>query len=294
VRDAGDQCGQASVTFGVADLHYAPSVVGLERQLAAVTGVIRAAANQATEAVTVAYVPGVVTAELLEHAVRAAGFRVAEPIAAEDPVERESLARQREVRVLIRKFALAAVVAVVAMLGSMLLMAEGGGSTSLKHVDLLGRLLMPLAMGLRDAANWAQLGINDTWLRLILVALTVPVLVWSGRQFFRGAWSGFLHRTADMNTLIAVGTGAAFLYSVVATVVPGLFERAGLPADVYYEAVSAIIALVLLGRLLEARAKGRTSAAIRRLAGLTPAVAHVIRGSTPQDVPVAMVATSSS
>jgi Cu+-exporting ATPase len=289
VRDAGYQCGQASVTFGVADLHYAPSVVGLERQLAVVNGVIRAAANQATETVTVSYVPGVVTAELLEEAVRAAGFRVAEPIAAEDPVERESLARQREVRALTWKFAVAAVVAVVAMLGSMLLMAERSGDASFKHVDLLGRLLMPLAMRLRDAATRAQLEIDGTRLKLMLGALTLPVLVWSGRQFFRGAWSGFLHRTADMNTLIAVGTGAAFLYSAVATFAPGLFERAGLPADVYYEAVSAIIALVLLGRLLEARAKGRTSAAIRRLAALAPAVAHVLRGSTSHDVPVSAV-----
>jgi Cu+-exporting ATPase len=291
VRDVGYQCGQASVTFGVTDLHYAPSVVGLERQLAAVNGVIRAAANQATETVTVAYVPGVVTAQLLEDAVRAAGFRVAEPIAAEDPVERESVARRREVRALTKRFALAAVVAVVAMLGSMLLMAErsGDASASFQHVDLLGRLLMPLAMRLRDAATRAQLEIDGTRLKLILGALTLPVLVWSGRQFFRGAWSGFLHRTADMNTLIAVGTGAAFLYSAVATFGPGLFERAGLPADVYYEAVSAIIALVLLGRLLEARAKGRTSAAIRRLAALTPAVAHVLRGSMSQDVSVSAV-----
>ena len=291
VRDAGYQCGQASVTFGVVDLHYAPSVVGLERQLAAVNGVIRATANQATETVAVSYVPGVVTAELLEEAVRAAGFRVAEPIAAEDPVQRESLARQREVRSLTWKFTVAAAVAVVAMLGSMLLMAEHGGdaSGSFKHVDLLGRLLMPLAMRLRDAATRAQLEIGASSLKLILGVLTVPVLIWSGGQFFRGAWSGVLHRTADMNTLIAVGTGAAFLYSVVATVAPGLFHRAGLPADVYYEAVAAIIALVLLGRLLEARAKGRTSAAIRRLAALTPPVAHVVRGSTTQDVPVAAV-----
>ena len=291
VRDAGYQCGQASVTFGVADLHYAPSVVGLERQLAAVNGVIRAAANQATETVTVAYVPGVVTAELLEDAVRAAGFRVAEPIAAEDPVEREAMARRREVRALSWKFAAAAVVAVVAMIGSMLLMAGHGGDApaSFKHVDLLGRLLMPLALRLRDAATRAQLEIDGTRIKLILGALTLPVLLWSGRQFFRGAWSGFQHRTADMNTLIAVGTGAAFLYSAVATLAPGLFERAGLPADVYYEAVAAIIALVLLGRLLEARAKGRTSAAIRRLAALTPSVAHVMRGSTTQDVPVAAV-----
>src|SRR2546427_8896322 len=80
-----------------------------------------------------------------------------------------------------------------------------------------------------------------------------------------------------MNTLIAVGTGAAYLYSLVATFAPGTLAAAGRPADVYYEAVSAIIALILLGRLLEARAKGRTSEAIRRLAGIGPRAAHAVR-----------------
>src|SRR5260370_40610347 len=89
-----------------------------------------------------------------------------------------------------------------------------------------------------------------------------------------------------MNTLIGVGTGAALLYSLVATAAPTLFLRAGLPADVYYEAVAAIIALVLLGRLLEARAKGRTSEAIRRLAALRAKAAHVIRDRQETDVPV--------
>src|SRR2546427_9847204 len=114
-------------------------------------------------------------------------------------------------------------------------------------------------------------------------------MVWSGRQFYRGAWSGFRHRTADMTTLIAVGTGAAFLYSLVATLAPGVFTRAGLPADVYYEAVSAIIALILLGRLLEARAKGRTSQAIRRLAGLRARTAHVVRDGRETELAVAAV-----
>jgi Cu+-exporting ATPase len=112
-------------------------------------------------------------------------------------------------------------------------------------------------------------------------------VLWSGRQFYRGAWSGFRHRTADMNTLIAVGTGAALLYSLVVTVAPGLFTGAGLTANVYYEVVAAVIALVLLGRLLEARARGATSAAIHRLAALTPAVAHVVQGATTEDVAVA-------
>jgi P-type Cu+ transporter len=292
VRDAGYQCGQATVTFGIPDLHYAPSTAALERELAAVPGVIRAAANQATETVTVVYVPGVTTAGQLEDAVTAAGFRVGEPIAAEDPLERERLARSREIRTLTWQFALAATAALLTMLGAMLLMAGHDAATGIGRVDLLGRLLMPLAMRLRSAVGGAGAGLpgHPTLLKLLLLGLTLPVMLWSGRRFYKGAWSGFRHRTADMNTLIAVGTGAAFLYSVVATLVPGVFTHAGLPADVYYEAVCAIIALILLGRLLEARAKGRTSAAIRRLAALAPALAHVERDGAVQDIPVAAVA----
>src|SRR6266508_5266490 len=105
VRSAGYDCGTARVTFGVEQLHYAPSVAPLEQALARVSGVIRAAANQATETVTVDYIPGATTAEALEDAVDHAGFRVAEPIAAEDPLERERLAREREVRSPTGKFA---------------------------------------------------------------------------------------------------------------------------------------------------------------------------------------------
>jgi len=287
VRAAGYDCGKASVSFGVEQLHYAPSVAPLEQALGRLKGVLRAAANQATEAVTVDYVPGATTAEDLERAVEQAGFHVAEPIPTEDPVERERIVRRREIRSLTWKLVLAAGVTVMAMLGSMLLMAEQS-DTTFKQVDLLGRLLMPLAMKL-DARLGGRLALDARWLKLGLAILTLPVVLWSGQQFYRGAWSGFKHRTADMNTLIGVGTGAAFLYSLVATLAPGLFTRAGLPADVYYEAVSAIIALILLGRLLEARAKGRTSEAIRRLAGLKAKAAHVVREGKETELPVEAV-----
>src|SRR2546422_4244153 len=282
VRAAGYDCGKASVTFGVEQLHYAPSVAPLEQALGRLKGVLRAAANQATETVTVDYVPGATTAEELERAVEQAGFHVAEPIPTEDPVERERIARRREIRSLTWKFALAAAVTVMAMLGSMLLMAEQP-DTTFKQVDLLGRLLMPLALRLHDtlAGRFAP---DPQWLKLGLAVLTLPVVAWSGQPFYRGAWSGFKHRTADMNTLIGVGTGAAFLYSLVATFVPGVVNRAGLPAAAYYEAVSAIIALILLGRLLEARAKGRTSEAGRPPPRLQVEVADVIldrRGTGP-------------
>ena len=287
VRTAGYDCGKASVTFGVEQLHYAPGVAPLEQALSRVPGVVRAAANQATETVTVDYVPGATTAEALEQAVARAGFHVAEPIPTEDPLERERITRQREIKSLTWKFALAVTVAVVAMLGSMLLMAQQADPT-FQPVDVLGRLLMPLAARL-DAMLGGRLALNPRWLKVGLALLTLPVMVWSGRQFYRGAWAGFRHRTADMNTLIAVGTGAAFIYSLVATLMPGVFTRAGLPADTYYEAVSAIIALILLGRLLEARAKGRTSAAIRRLASLRARTAHVLRDGRETELAVEAV-----
>src|SRR5438034_9770409 len=288
VRAAGYNCGKASVTFGLTDLHYAPSVAPLEQSLTSVPGVIRAVANQATETATVDYVPGVVTAADLEQAVLAAGFEVAEPIAAEDPIERERIARSREIRTLTWKFVLAAVVTVVAMLGSMLLMADRpmGDNGTMKQVDVLGRLLMPLAISLRDWVSGQGWVLDLDWVKWGLALVTLPVVIWSGQQFYKGTWSGFRHRTADINTLIGVSTGTAFLYLLVATAAPGFFLRAGLPADVYYEAVAAIIALVLLGRLLEARAKGRTSEAIRRLAALRAKAAHVVRDGHETDVAV--------
>jgi Cu+-exporting ATPase len=284
VRSAGYNCGKASVTFTVEQLHYAASVLPLEQALARAKGVIRAVANQATETVTVDYVPGVTTGEELERAVEQAGFQVAAPIAAEDPLERERLARAREIQTLTWKLALAGVATVVAMGGAMLLMADRP-MDSFKRFDLLGRLLMPAALKL-----WAIVSVRTTidlfWIKVGLAVLTLPVVAWSGQQFYKGTWSGFKHRTADMNTLIGVGTGAAYLYSLVATFAPDVFAAAGLPADVYYEAVCAIIALILLGRLLEARARGRTSAAIRHLAGLRAKTAHVVREGKEVEVPV--------
>ena len=120
----------------------------------------------------------------------------------------------------------------------------------------------------------------------LLLALTLVTMGWAGRQFYVRAWIGLRHRTADMNTLIAVGTGAAFLYSLIATVSPTLFTSRGVAADVYYEAVILIIAFVLTGRAFEARAKRRTASALRALAGLQPGAARVVRGDAEADVPI--------
>ena len=96
--------------------------------------------------------------------------------------------------------------------------------------------------------------------------LTLPVMIWAGSRFYKGFWNSLKHKTADMNTLVAVGTGAAFIFSTLATVAPYLFESAGRQPDVYFDTAAVIITLILLGRMFEARAKGHTSDAVRKLA----------------------------
>jgi Cu+-exporting ATPase len=98
-----------------------------------------------------------------------------------------------------------------------------------------------------------------------LLVLATPVQFWAGRRFYRGAWGALKHGQANMNTLVVMGTSAAYLYSAVAAVAPGLFAAGR--ADVYFDTSALIVTLILLGRLLEARAKGRTNEAIKKLAG---------------------------
>jgi len=149
---------------------------------------------------------------------------------------------------------------------------------------------------------------NVSWINWLQLALTTPVLFWCGWQFFRSAWKGLRHFSANMDTLVAMGTGAAYLYSLAATIWPGFFAGVGgtganaahgeatmggmKMVPVYYEAAAVIIVLILLGKYFEARATGRTSAAIRRLIGMQARTARVIRGGgdgTEQDVPIESV-----
>jgi len=138
--------------------------------------------------------------------------------------------------------------------------------------------------------------LNQPWINWLQLALTTPVVVWCGSQFYRMAWMGLKHFRANMDSLVALGTGTAFLYSIAATVWPTFFSIARDSAmggmamvPVYYEAAAVIIVLVLLGKLLEARATGNTSAAIRRLIGLQAKTARVVRAGREQDIPVEQV-----
>ena len=134
--------------------------------------------------------------------------------------------------------------------------------------------------------SWLPAWFTSPWSQLVL---STPVLFWCGREFFSGAVSAFRSHSADMNTLVAAGTGIAWLASLVATLFPGVLTAEGLPADVYYETAAVILTLVLLGRLLEARARGQTSEAIRRLLQLQPPTARVLRDGIPTEIPVSTV-----
>ena len=131
------------------------------------------------------------------------------------------------------------------------------------------------------------------WLPWIELMLATPVVLWGGRPFFQRGWTSVVNRSTNMFTLIAMGTGVAYLFSLVATVFPQIFPASfrgmgGAPA-VYFEAAAAITTLVLLGQVLELRARSRTGAAIRALLDLTPKTARVLRDGREEDIPLEQV-----
>lgn len=153
------------------------------------------------------------------------------------------------------------------------------------------KAMVSLALG--GVAMWLSMrampAMHGQGVRYLLLAIAIFVMGWAGRQIFAGAWKAARHGSADMNALVALGTGAAFLYSLAVTIAPGFFESRGIVPEVYYEAAVLILAFVITGRALEARAKRQTTSALRKLIGLQPAVARVVRGGVDLDVPVAEV-----
>jgi len=143
-----------------------------------------------------------------------------------------------------------------------------------------------LPMMLGQSWPWFPHWPHNPWLQLVL---TTPVQFWCGSTFYRGAWKALRRGNTDMNSLIALGTSAAYFYSVFATVFPGILESRGIAPEVYYESAAVIIGFILLGRLLEHRARGQTSAAIRKLIGLQAKTARVVRQGQELDIPIAAV-----
>jgi Cu+-exporting ATPase len=254
--DDGQPRGDSLVraTLAIEGMHCASCVSGIEGALGGLRGVRDVSVNLATERATVNYDPREARVRELIAAVENAGYA-----AREQPAEeaRETLAgeherrAQKELHLLIVKFVFAASV---------------------------GALLLLLAFA------WSPFGERaNMW---VMLALATPVQFWAGRQFYTGAWKVARHRSTDMNTLIAVGTSAAYLYSLVATVAPRIFEPSGQLPDLYFDTAAVIIALILLGRLLEARAKAGTTEAVKKLIGLQPRTATIVRDGTELVIPI--------
>jgi Cu+-exporting ATPase len=249
IREAGYGADVREATFSVTGMTCASCVGRVERALKMVPGVLDARVNLANEKATVEYLAGWVEARDLERAIEGAGYGV---IRKEESSVEES--HEREYGKLRVDFLLAAALTALILLGSLPVMVG---------------LEQPIPMG---------------WLNLGLLLLATPVQFWAGRRFYRGAWGTLKHGGADMNTLVVVGTSAAYLYSTVAALAPGLFAAGR--ADVYFDTSALIVTLILLGRLLEARVKGRTKEAIKKLAGLQAKTARAVRGGEEADVPV--------
>jgi P-type Cu+ transporter len=256
----------------------------IQRVLERTPGVSAANVNLMTGSATVSYDPSSVTPDRLVEAIRDTGYGAELPVpdaSAETLADAQDAAREKEIRDLRRKLIVSLVAAVLVMVLSMPLMGHG-------VADPFMALMTPLTDLLRRVAPWVDRVPADAW-RWLLLALTAPVVGWAGRHFYVRAWAAFRHHSADMNTLIAVGTGAAFTYSVAVTLADDWFSARGVEPHVYYEAVVWIITLILLGNLLEARAKSRTSGAIRRLARLRPSTARIVRDGVEVEIPLAQL-----
>lgn len=262
VEDAGYGIGVEKATYAVSGMTCATCVATVEGALKPLPGIISASANLASEKATVEFVPGVTDFSEMRAAVKDSGYDI-RTLDTADSIDKEDKERAREARQLLVKTAVSVSVAAL----------------------LMGLMLSPLASG-----SFAR------WLNFIMLGLATPVQFWAGGQFYSAAWGAFKHRTTNMNTLIAVGTSVAYFYSLIATVfytssffaqthrfhVHTLFEHS---TGTYFDTSTAIIGLILMGRYLEARAKGRASRAIKDLIGLRPKTARILRSGQESEVP---------
>jgi Cu+-exporting ATPase len=273
VKKAGYDVVTRRETLPILGMTCASCVGRVERALKKAPGVVDADVNLATERATVTYVPGETDRAALVSAVRATGYDVAGNAAeaaqgaaagggveaAEEALDAEQAARAAAYRALKRKVVAGFVLSTVIFVGTM-------------------------------QPHWFPF--LPDWLHngYLLWALATPVQFWVGRQFYTAAWAGLRHGLqTNMNTLIAMGSSAAYLYSVAGVLFPGWFEHSGLGEPMYFDSAAFIVTLILFGRLLEARAKGQTGEAVRKLIGLQPRTARVVRDDGEVDVPIAAV-----
>ncbi len=245
IKGEGYGVATSQMTFFIQGITCAACVGAVEKSLAKLYGVLSAKVNLATETATLEYIPTLTGFGDFRKAVEDAGYTAVR--ITRGFTDEESERKEKEYAALKRHFIISA---------------------------LLTTPLMIMSMAMLEGRLFAG----------IMLLLATPVQFWTGMRFHTAAFSAICHRSTNMNTLISIGTNSAYFYSVFATVAPDFFTARGLHPHVYFETSAMIITLILLGRLLEARAKGKTSEAIKKLVGLQPKTAWVIRGDAEREV----------
>jgi Cu+-exporting ATPase len=260
----------STLTLPVEGMTCASCVARVEKTLKKIDGVQIANVNLATETVVLSFDPARTSLDILAHAVEGAGYKLMVPEKPSEGILAQTMRpsegyseshQEKSYRQLKREFLFSLVLAIPITLINMLSMTAWFMS------------LVPLSM---DEVN-----------KLLLI-LTIPVMIVSGKRFFKPAWKLAQHFAADMNTLVAVGTGAAFLYSAFVVLFPQWLPS-GTKNDVYFDSAAVIIALILMGRMLEARAKHKASDSIKLLLGLQPKTARIIKDNKEIEIPIADV-----
>ena len=256
VERAGYQIPTATVELPITGMTCANCANTVERALKKVEGVVDAAVNFASEKATVTYVPGAVSTAELAAAVRRAGYDVVESAEGEDLEDAEAAAREGEIRHQWRRFIVGAIFSL-----PLLFLSMG------RDLGLLG--------------EWA----HAPWMNWLFLALATPVQFYVGWDYYTGAYKALRNGSANMDVLVAMGTSVAYFYSL-AVLIAMAMGITTLGTMVYFETAAVIITLIVLGKLLEARAKGRTSEAIKKLMGLQPKTARVVRDGQEVDIPI--------
>ena len=237
-------------TFPVLEMTCAACAVSVESMLNSTPGISKAVVNYANQSATVEYAPNSISPSGMQQVLQSIGYDLVVDV--EDPQQVQQEAQQRHYESLKKRTIWAGVLSL--------------------PVVVLGMFFMNIPF-----ANW------------IMMALSAPVVFWLGRSYFVNAWKQAHHGKANMDTLVALSTGIAFLFSAFNTLNPAFWHSRGLHPHVYFEAAAVVIAFISLGKLLEERAKSNTSSAIKKLMGLQPKTVRVVDGNAERDLPISQV-----
>lgn len=272
IKKAGYKTGQSTLKIGIGGMYCGSCVTKIEDELKQKSGVIEASVDVGTESALIKYIPGLINVNDIKNVIEKLGYKAFDTssikpekdtsatTSKDETVDENQVAREKEYKTLMHKFIFAAVLAFPVVFFS-----------------------YPTIWGLPEQFQMGSPILRYIWMAMSVLSL--PVMFWSGSQFYTGAWAAFKNRSANMHTLIATGITAAYLYSIIATYFPAVFPKAEL-ADQFFDTVFVVVALVVLGMALEIKAKGKSSEAIKKLMGLQAKTARVLRAGSEKDIPV--------